>query len=92
MVSVTSGSHASHAGLKAGDFLLTVNGRDVIRAPAAQVEAIISYSAGSPLTLRVARVATRSGAVAAVQRKVSGRQCAGCCHVTCSFSHSTRMV
>ena len=67
--SVASSSPAHHAGLTLGDFLLTVNGRDVVRSPVAQVEAIISYSAGSPLTLKVARVAAKGGAVAVVQNK-----------------------
>ena len=71
VASVAPGSYAYRAGLRAGDFLITVNGRDVIQAPVLQVEAIISYSAGSPITLKVARVATKSGAVSAVQRKVS---------------------
>ena len=54
-----------------GDFLLTVNGREVVRSPAAQVEAIISYSAGSPLTLKIARVADHgAGGLSTVQNKV----------------------
>lgn len=75
VVSVSSSSHGYCAGLRAGDFLLTVNGRDVIHSPVAQVEAIMSYSSGSPLTLKVARVAVRGGAVAAVQRKVRESSC-----------------
>lgn len=70
VATVSPNSPAHRAGLTAGDFLLTVNGRDVIRAPVAQVEAIINYSAGSPLTLKVARLAAKGGAVSVVQRKV----------------------
>ena len=52
---VERGSMSQEAGLMSGDLLLKVNGHDVREAILQTVQSIISYSTGSPLTLKIAR-------------------------------------
>lgn len=70
---IVKGSPAGLAGMRQGDFFLMLNGHDVLQAPLAQVQAVVSYSAGAALTVKVARVAGHKGsmiALDAVRRKV----------------------
>lgn len=52
---VERGSMSQEAGLMSGDLLLKVNGHDVRESILQTVQSIISYSTGSPLTLKIAR-------------------------------------
>lgn len=55
---VSKGSSSADAGLLKGDLLVTVNGHSVKEAPLGQVQSIISYGMGTPLTVKVARSIT----------------------------------
>ena len=70
---VVKGSPAGLAGMRQGDFFVMLNGHNVLQAPLAQVLAVVSYSAGAALTVKVARVAGHKSsmvALDAVRRKV----------------------
>lgn len=57
---VSRGSPSDQVGLHKDDMLLSLNGHDVREAMSTTVQAIISYSTGSPLTMKVARHSTHS--------------------------------
>ena len=56
-------STSQMAGLMADDLLLTVNGHNVKDSILQTVQSIISYSTGSPLTLKVSRPQINEGKV-----------------------------
>lgn len=56
---VSKDSSSADAGLLKGDLLLMVNGHSIKEAPLGQVQSIISYGMGTPLTVKVARLITK---------------------------------
>ena len=55
LCNILRGSVAEHAGIKAGDYLITFNGVDTQESTEDEVGIMIQESYGSPLKLRVAR-------------------------------------
>ena len=61
--SLSPGSSAFESGLRKGDLLLMLNGHDVSKAPLVKVKSIMSYTVGSPITIKIARLDTEKSSI-----------------------------
>lgn len=55
VAAVVPGSVTDQSGVKAGDFVVKLNGHDVLHSSMETVQSILKFSLGSPLTLHIAR-------------------------------------